>query len=231
MEDVYQDSLVAVTYTVDKLALKDKKVKKTDQTAPATDAEAGDSVTPTTDAATVATQALSATPPALQQYVNFQNPTWDTFLFGFFLIGAFLYGMSLGRDRIIVILLSIYMALAMVQALPSFVLHITLNQNFAFQLTAFITVFIVLFFFLSRSALTNIFGDRARRGGVMEVVVFSVLHMGLLISIALSFFPADMLAKFSPTTISIFTGEWPRFLWIAAPVVAMIVLTKREEED
>lgn len=227
MEDTQQQSFVAVQY---KLALKDKKVKKTDTTA-TTDTTAGDSTTTNMDAATAANQALAATPPALQQYVNFQNPTWDTFLFAFFLIGAFLYGLSLGRDRIIVILLSIYMSLAMVQALPAFVLHITLNQNFAFQLTAFITVFIVLFFFLSRSALTNIFGNRARRGGILEVVVFSVLHTGLLISIALSFFPADMLAKFSATTISIFTGDWPRFLWIAAPVVAMIVLTKREEED
>lgn len=230
MEEMQQQSLVAFTYTLDKVAVKDKKVKKTD-TATTTDTTAVDSATPTTDPSTVATQALAATPPALQQYVNFQNPTWDTFLFAFFLIGAFLYGLSLGRDRIIVILLSIYMSLAMVQALPAFVLHITLNQNFAFQLTAFITVFIVLFFFLSRSALTNIFGNRARRGGILEVVVFSVLHTGLLISIALSFFPADMLAKFSATTISIFTGDWPRFLWIAAPVVAMIVLTKREEED
>lgn len=231
MEEWQQHSLVAVTYTVDKLSLKDKKIKKTDQTTADTDAVAGDSPTPTTDAATAATQALSATPPALQQYVNFQNPTWDTFLFAFFLIGAFLYGMSLGRDRIIVILLSIYMALAMVQALPAFVLNVTLNQNFAFQLTAFITVFIVLFFFLSRSALTNIFGEHSRRGGLIEVVVFSVLHMGLLISIALSFFPAEMLTKFSATTISIFTGDWPRFLWIAAPVVAMIVLAKRQKED
>lgn len=228
MEELQKHSLVAVEY---KLAAKDKKAKKTEQTTTATDPTAVDTATVATDPSAVATQALSATPPALQQYVNFQNPTWDTFLFVFFLIAAFLYGISLGRDRIIIILVSIYMSLAVVQAVPEFVLHITLNQNFAFQITAFVSVFIVLFFLLSRSALLNTLGEGRHRGGIMEVVVFSFLHVGLLISIAMGFLPADFVAKFSQLTITIFTDQWAKFLWIVAPIAAMIVLGKREEED
>lgn len=218
MEETHVNSLLAVEY---KLAVKDKKNKKQEESASET----------TVDSSVTTNEIISAAPPELQQYVNFQNPTWDTFLFIFFLIAAFLYGMSLGRDRIIVILLSIYMSLAVVEALPDFVLNITINQNFAFQVTAFISLFVVLFFLFSRSAILNTLGEGRSRGGFIEVIIFSFLHVGLLISIAMGFMPPEFLAKFSPTTITIFTQEWARFLWIAAPIAAMIILGKREEED
>lgn len=208
-----------------KVAVNTKKHKQVDQTS------VTQTTTQTTDPTAAAIQAISAAPPAVQQYINFQHPTWDTFLFVFFLIAAFLYGISLGRDRIIVILISIYMALAVVTAVPDFVLHVTFNENFAFQITAFISVFIVLFFLLSRSALLNTLGEGRHRGGIMEVIVFSFLHVGLLISIAMGFLPESFIHNFSTTTISIFTNEWSKFLWIIAPIVAMVVLGKREEED
>ncbi|MEK7539841.1 MAG: hypothetical protein AAB558_01190 [Patescibacteria group bacterium] len=228
MEDASTHSFVAVEY---KIAVKEKKNKKQEQTTGTTDTTATDTTVTTTDPAAVATQALSAAPPAVQQYINFQNPTWDTFLFVFFLVAALLYGVSLGRDRIIVILISIYMALAVVQAIPDFVLSITINQNFAFQMTAFIALFVVLFFLFSRSALINTLGEGRHRGGIMEVVVFSFLHVGLLISIAMGFLPADFVSKFSPLTITIFTNEWAKLIWIVAPIAAMIVLGRRDEDD
>lgn len=228
MEDSSTHSLVAVEY---KIAVKEKKNKKQEQTTGTEDTAATDTTVTTTNASDAANQAFASAPPEVQQYINFQNPTWDTFLFVFFLIAALLYGVSLGRDRIIVILMSIYMALAVVQTLPDFVFNITINENFAFQMTAFISVFIVLFFLLSRSALMNVFGDRARRGGLIEVVVFSFLHVGLLISIAMSFLPAEFLSKFSALTITIFTNEWAKFIWIIAPIAAMIFLGRQDEDD
>lgn len=179
--------------------------------------------------ATNTTAETTTTPYAT--YVNFDNPSWDTFLFVFFLIAAFLYGISLGRDRIIVILVSIYMAMAIIATLPAFVLNIQFNENFAFEVTAFISVFIVLFFLLSRSALMNTLGEGKNRGSLIEVIVFSFLHVGLLISIAMGFMPAPFLVKFSALTQTIFLNEWSRFGWIAAPIVAMIILGRKPEED
>ena len=141
--------------------------------------------------------------------VNLQNPSWDVFIVLFFVVASLLYGLSLGRDRIIIILVSIYMALAVVQALPDFVLKITLNQQVAFQITAFISIFLVLFFLTSRSALMRTLGHNASDGGGwIQTMIFSLLHVGLLICITMSFLPNDLLNKFAPLTKQIFTGEW-----------------------
>src|SRR5687767_4847400 len=96
------------------------------------------------------------------QAVNWASPSWDLFIVLFFLVTVFLYGMSLGRDRIIVILVSIYMALAVVSNAPilgKLDATVNLGQFFAFRVTTFLGIFVLLFFLLSRSALLKTFGS------------------------------------------------------------------------
>lgn len=163
--------------------------------------------------------------------LDLQNPSWDLFIGLFFVIGALLYGFSLGRDRIIVIMVSIFMALAVVQTMPQFVVDIAFNGQSAVQVTTFISLFIVLFFLISRSALLRTLGAGLSNGKWYQTIVFSVLHVGLLISITMSFLPQDILTKFTPQTQQLFTGEWPRFLWIIAPILAMILFGGKDEDD
>jgi len=162
------------------------------------------------------------------QAVNIGNPSWDLFLVGFFVVGALLYGLSLGKDRIIAIMVSIYMALAVVAALPDFVLNIKINNSYTLQVTAFLSVFIVLFFLLSRQAVLNALSPTSA-GKWWQTLIFSILHVGLLISVTLSFMPPQILTKFSPLTQYIFTNEWTKFSWIAAPIVAMILIGRSRE--
>lgn len=161
--------------------------------------------------------------------IDWQNPSWDLFLAAFFVVGALLYGISLGKDKIIAILVSIYMALAVVNALPDFVLNIKVNDNFTLQVTAFVSVFVVLFFLLSRSAILNSL-DTSSQGKWWQVLIFSFLHVGLLVSVTLSFMPTPFVLKFSELTRFIFTNEWTNFGWIIAPIMAMIFFGRRGEE-
>lgn len=163
--------------------------------------------------------------------VDWSKPTWDLFIVLFFVIAAFLYGLSLGRDRIIVILVSIYMALAIVQNAPylrdtAFQAGIneTLSRLFVFKISAFIAVFVVLFFLLSRSALLKTIAASDTPGRWWHVLLFSILHVGLVVSITLSFLPPSAIERLAPLTRQIFTGELGRFIWIVAPVLAMILL-------
>lgn len=162
--------------------------------------------------------------------VDLSSPTWDLFIIVFFVIAALLYGLSLGRDRIIVILVSIYMSLAVVQSIPEFVLEVGFNDQFAFQITTFIAVFIVLFFLISRSALLRTIGSGSSSGKWYQTIVFSILHVGLLISITMSFLPATIMEKFAPMTQQVFTNEWAAFGWILAPIVAMILFGNKNKE-
>lgn len=162
--------------------------------------------------------------------VDFSQPSWDGFLMLFFLIASLLYGISLGRNRIVVILVSMYMAMAVVNAMPDAIMEWALGQELTLQFTTFIGLFLVLFFMLSRSALVATLGAGEEYGGITQTVVFSILHVGLLITIAMSFMSPETLGNFSPDTVELFTGEWQVFGWIVAPIVAMLFFGRTSSE-
>lgn len=157
--------------------------------------------------------------------LNWSEPSWDLFIILFFVIAALLYGMSLGRDRIIVILISIYMALAVVNAAPYInTLGKEINQMFVLKITSFVAIFVALFFFLSRSALLATVASSDAKGKWWQVIIFSFLHVGLLISITLSFLPASATKHLAPFTQNVFVSDLARFLWIIAPILLMVLL-------
>lgn len=163
--------------------------------------------------------------------LDFSNPTWDLFILIFFVAVALFYGLSLGRDRILVILVSIYMALAVIANAPfleKFTTSITINEAFAFRVSAFVGIFLVTFFLLSRSGLMKTLGAAGRSGSWWQVILFSFLHVGLLISVTLSFLPDEVAARLAPITKTIFVSEGGRFVWIVAPILLLALV--REEK-
>lgn len=159
--------------------------------------------------------------------IDWARPTWDMFIVLFFIVAAFLYGLSLGRDRVIVILISVYMALAVVNTAPfigTFKMDLGVDQFFGFRISTFVIVFILLFFLMSRSALLSTVASTDSRGSWWQVLLFSFLHVGLLISITLSFLPPAASAHLAPLTQKVFVEDMGRFVWIIAPIVAMILV-------
>lgn len=169
--------------------------------------------------------------------LDFSKPTWDLFIVIFFVVAAFLYGMSLGRDRIIVILVSIYMALAVATNAP-FLSQQTFQEGinkaieglFVLQISMFIFVFIVLFFLLSRSALMHTIASSDDSGPWWHVLLFSFLHVGLIISIVLSFLPKEAAQTLAPFTRDIFTSDMGKFIWIVSPIVFMVLIRSKKEK-
>lgn len=159
--------------------------------------------------------------------VNWAQPSWDLFIVLFFIIAGFLYGLSLGRDRVIVILVSIYMALAVVNTAPligNLQANVGFSNIFVFRISAFVAVFIALFLLLARSALLQTIASSDTKGSWWQVMLFSFLHVGLLISIVLSFLPGEAAGHLAPLTQRIFTSETGRFLWIVGPILAMVMI-------
>ena len=156
--------------------------------------------------------------------INWAHPSWDLILIMFFLIGSVIYGMSMGRDRIIVVLVAIYMAIAIVSYAPyisNFVTEVKIGNTFAFQITMFVGMFAVLFFLISQSALLKHLGGAGERGGTISAMMFSVLQTGLLISVILSYLPKEALNVFSPHMQQIFVADAAKFAWVVAPIVVM----------
>lgn len=162
---------------------------------------------------------------------NLATPSWDMFILIFFIVAVFIYGFSLGRNRIVVILIAIYMALAVVNTAPFLNKWIegamkfgNLGQIFAVKLGLFLVIFALLFFLFSRSRLLLSVSSDQQHSGWWQIPIFSILHIGLLLSIALSFLPPDSLLPLSAFTREIFTSDIGKFVWITAPIAAMIIL-------
>ncbi|MFZ6035835.1 MAG: hypothetical protein ACOYUK_01715 [Patescibacteria group bacterium] len=166
------------------------------------------------------------------QTVDWTRPTWDLFIILFFIVAAFLYGLSLGRDRIIVILISLYVSLALVDHAPFLNspalqdwLNNFLGQFFVVQISAFLFIFIFLFVVITRSALMRSIGSADTAGPWWQVLLFSVMHVGLLVSIIISYLPAETVTDvLAPLTKQVFATESAQSFWILAPIVLLFVL-------
>jgi hypothetical protein len=168
--------------------------------------------------------------------VNWMVPTWDLFILLFFIIGSLLYGLSLGRDRVLVILVSVYMALAIASNTPALAgssvnidLHVT--ENYVLKLTIFLGMFVVLFFMLSRSALLKTMSGHGGHGPWWQTILFSILQVGLLISITLNFLPQSMTSGLSQGTRLVFMSDNGRSAWMILPIVVMALTPGPKRPD
>lgn len=169
------------------------------------------------------------------QNVNWSVPTWDLFILLFFLIGSLLYGLSMGRDRVIVIMVSVYMALAVVGNAPVLrdlnAFKLSVNENFVLQIGFFLGTFVVLFLLISRSGLMHTIGQNASSGGMFQTLVFSILQVGLFISIALSFMPNEVSQNLTEITRQVFTSYWGKSAWLIGPVAFMAFAPKTHKRN
>lgn len=157
------------------------------------------------------------------QKLNLAHPTWDIFVLFFFTFAVLLYGLTLGRDRIILTLIAIYISLAVVNTAPYLSNFKSGGSEFALRMALFVGAFIVLFFALARSAFLRSIGSPAT-GRWWQVVLWSFLHVGLLTSVMLSFLPAGAISYFAPLTKTIFTGNFGKFFWLVTPIIVMIFI-------
>ena len=71
-------------------------------------------------------------------------------------------------------------------------------------------------------------------GSWWQVLLFSFLQIGLLIAVVLSFLPDSVSQHLAPLTQRIFVDPYSVFGWVAAPILAMILVRGRiraEEAD
>ena len=161
--------------------------------------------------------------------VNWTTPTWDLFILIFFLAAVFLYGFSLGRDRIIIILMSIYISLTLIHAFPfteNNLAEIKFGESYVIQIGIFLAVVLIVFFLILRSALYSIFGGGSQ-GSWWQILLFSFLQVGLFLSVVLSFLPEEIISELAPLTKQIFIGKNVQFGWLLAPILAMVLVGRK----
>lgn len=160
---------------------------------------------------------------------NWHSPSWDLFILLFWLVASVLYAFSAGRGRILTVLVSIYMSQLLVLQAPflSSTLSTKLNVGDPSlqKLIVFVVLFLVLFVFLGRFAFKSSVDGR-QISSLGFSLIFSVLQIGLLINIVLFYLPPHIQSNLSPLIQFIFLHPYSAFVWLALPVVYLIVLGK-----
>lgn len=171
-------------------------------------------------------------PPEAIFVVNGLFFTWDIALFATLLIAGLAYGFAVGRDRAVTVLLSTYLALAVVTNAPILArLSQAMNagKSSSFQLVWFLGIFFIIFGLLWRSHLLKNLAQE--RGAWWETALFSITQIGLLVSIALFLLPPEATQTLSPFFQQAFLGEIGRSFWLIAPIPLLYIIGREVFED
>ncbi len=166
--------------------------------------------------------------------LGWASPSWDILLILFFIVAAVVFSMSFGRRRVIVLLFSIYISLAVVNTLPYLENIFSSNwidKLFAVKIAVFLSVFIGLFTFLNKSALLRYMRGSSQYTPSWQIMALSLLYTGLLISLTLSFLPAYLVEYLSFFTKSVFVSEGAQFFWIVAPILTLGLIKKPSKKQ
>lgn len=159
--------------------------------------------------------------------INWSVPSWDVFIYLFFIVGVVLYGIALGRERVLAVLISIYVGLAISSNLPLLnektAAKFGLSSVFTFKLLVFAVILVLTFYAFSR---VGVLDSLSASSKISHIFIFSLCQVGLLVSVILSFLPRAVIETFLPITRYLFTTDLARSLWILAPLLAMFFAKK-----
>ena len=148
---------------------------------------------------------------------------FDVFILGFFLVGSALYGLSLGRVRIVGVLVATYIAFAIAMYAPflSSMAHAMHIADVYAKIAVFFVFFALTFVQFFRRSLFSALGGSSRW---WQTSLLSVLQVGLLISLTLTLLPPEMADGLSGLTKSVFLSDVGRGIWLVLPLLGILFL-------
>ena len=153
---------------------------------------------------------------------NWHSPSWDLFILLFWLVASVLFAIAAGRGRMLTILVSTYMAQLLVLQAPFFSKiageHFNIAGSTLAQLAAFVVLFLIFFIFLGRYAFKSSIDGR-QIISLPFFLIFTILQVGLLINIVISYLPDQVKNSFSPLIQFLFLHPNAGFIWLLIPVI------------
>lgn len=142
-----------------------------------------------------------------------------------------LYGLSVGRTKALVSLLSIYVAYTLTVLFP-FLDGVAVRMNDQIRpvtaVLVFLSAYIIVFLLLSHSSMRT----RMTLGEIsmLQVLLISVVQIGLLASIATSLVPPQLAQRAFGSLLPFIAGQRALWLWAAASVAILPVLRTRQSQ-
>ena len=134
---------------------------------------------------------------------------------------SIVFGMFIGRYKLITILINIYVSFAITQVVPD-----KYFSDYLYELTFFLLGIVILT--ISSRQLFEIYISGSGSGFLWRVFAMSFLEIIFLLSIVLSIVPKKMALEFvSPTAFEYMTGDNARLIWMIVPLIFMVFIHKR----
>jgi len=160
---------------------------------------------------------------------------WDLFIILVFLIAVLVYGFFLGRNRMIMILLSSYFSLTIVQAIPwerlSSLGWLGMGEepSSSLRILIFLGIILLFYFLIPRSVLSSTLRIRKRgNASWIQLFILSIVQIGLLAMVILSFLPSESTNILNSSVKKIFIGTEAQFVWLVLPVLTMVLIRRRK---
>lgn len=160
--------------------------------------------------------------------LSLSTPSWDLLILVVFLVGISVYIFKLGRDRAFIMLLSTYLALALVSKIDIIMRGVGLSFDFNFnnQAIAFLLGLFLAFWIISKSSLTSVF-NRGPSGSWFHTLVIGFLQIGLSFSIIVAFLSKEEIENMSLFVKSFFIDDMARSFWLVIPFIVIILIRGR----
>ncbi len=150
---------------------------------------------------------------------NLNITSWELIIVLFLIGGGFLLGLLLGKDKLFLMLFGSYVSSALLSVIPlrkMFPDFFGKEENFVVLIVLFLFLIGIVYFLFSRSIL----GGRKKIGkSFFRKFFYGLFLVGIILSMIFSFFPQDLIDKFSSLTLKIFNTSIARTLWFVIPLI------------
>jgi len=151
--------------------------------------------------------------------VGLNITSWELIIILFLIGGGFLLGLMLGKDKLFLMLFGSYVSSALLNVIPlrkMFPGFFDKEENFVVLIVLFLFLIGIVYFLLSRSIL----GGKKKIGkSFFKKFFYGLFLVGIVLSMVFSFFPQDLIDKFSSLTLKLFNTPLARTLWFVIPLI------------
>ncbi len=163
---------------------------------------------------------------------------WDIFIVLIFLIAVMVYGLFVGRNRMVIISISSYFSFLIVQNIPWWKLNsfgwlgMKNGPSASLKIILFLSIIVLFYFLIPRSILTSVF--RLKKRGTAswwQLFLLSIVQVGLLAMVILSFLPNEAILNLGSIIKRLFIGPEAQFVWITLPILTMILMRNKRNKD
>lgn len=165
----------------------------------------------------------------LKETINsfLSNPTWDILLLLFFFFAVFVYGLVVGRNRMIVLLLASYPAVLINEYLSypqQFLERLNTFQILFLKSFSFFVLVLLVFWILNKAGFLR--KELSKKTG--QVIFLSFLNVGFWANIIFNYALkiSEETVKLAPLTRLLFGSVPSHFIWLILPILALYWLTR-----